>query len=241
MNENGYQIRKSARHLIFIFSTIVITGLGIIAYFNIKDRDNIPHHPQLKVENPIQYLIEGNNRFMLGKSRHPDESPSYRHLVAKGQHPFAIVVTCSDSRLSPELIFDQGLGDLFVIRTAGNIISEMEMGSIEYAVEHLGAKHLIIMGHENCGAVEALLESSPAPGHIHSILDSLRTEKEMQPALAHHNMEEAIVANVIHQMRAITSDSLLIAIKNHAPLHITGMLYSMEKGEVTIIDSLNIK
>jgi carbonic anhydrase len=237
MDRTHIQQRKIKRHLPYIVATLTITLIVSILYFKWYDLKPLDK----KNATIIEQLMHGNERFSAGHPRHPDESIKHRAKVASGQHPKAIVVTCSDSRLSPELIFDQGLGDLFVIRTAGNIISEMEMGSIEYAVEHLGAKHLIIMGHENCGAVQALLESVPAPGHIHSIVDSLSVEKEMQHALAHHNMEEAVVANVIHQMSAITSDPLFLEKKENTPLHVLGLLYSMSSGKVSIIDSFSIK
>ena len=107
------------------------------------------------IEEAMEKLIDGNDRFVQGKSIHPHESADYRESLAKEQHPFATVLTCSDSRVTPVLIFDQGIGDLFVIRVAGNVIDEDVAGSIEYAVDHLGAKLLVVLGHENCGAVSA--------------------------------------------------------------------------------------
>ena len=103
----------------------------------------------------LSALLEGNQRFVTGESIHPHESADYRASLANEQHPFATVLTCSDSRVTPVLIFDQGIGDLFVIRVAGNVIDDDVAGSIEYAVDHLDARLLVILGHENCGAITA--------------------------------------------------------------------------------------
>jgi len=123
------------------------------------------HHPAAGETPPVDAsdalarLKEGNQRFVGGQSRHAHESASLRHQLVSGQHPFAIVLGCSDSRVPVELIFDQGFGDLFVIRVAGNIITDDVLGSIEYARIHLNSGLLVILGHEGCGAVTAALEA----------------------------------------------------------------------------------
>ena len=122
------------------------------------------HHPTAGEPPPVTpgdalaRLKEGNQRFVSGQSRHAHESASLRHQLVSGQHPFAIVLGCSDSRVPVELIFDQGIGDLFVIRVAGNVITDDVLGSIEYARIHLNSQLLVILGHERCGAVTAALE-----------------------------------------------------------------------------------
>ena len=100
---------------------------------------------------PLQKLKAGNERFASGRPTHPDETLKRIRELKKGQHPFAILVSCSDSRVPAELVFDQGLGDIFSIRTAGNIMGDYELGSIEYAVEHLDCKLIVVMGHKDCG------------------------------------------------------------------------------------------
>ncbi|MCU0403609.1 MAG: carbonic anhydrase [Chitinophagaceae bacterium] len=228
--------RKIKRELPFITISVIITLIAAITYFTWHQW--WPLH--LSKESNYERLMSGNERFAKGHPRHPDESVKHRHKVAHAQHPFALVITCSDSRLSPELIFDQGIGDLFVIRTAGNIISEIEMGSIEYAVEHLDVRCIAVMGHQDCGAIHALLEESEFPGHIGSIIDSLRKEIEIQPALKHHDLNEAITANISHQVRSIINDPLIAKLKNSIDLDIYGMYYSLESGRVQITDSLNL-
>jgi carbonic anhydrase len=118
-----------------------------------------PRHRISDADMALAELKQGNQRFVEGRMIHPDQSLEARLSVSKGQSPFAVVLSCSDSRLPPEVIFDQGLGDLFVVRVAGNIVDPAGMGSIEYAVGHLGTPLIMVLGHENCGAVSATLES----------------------------------------------------------------------------------
>jgi len=126
----------------------------------------------------LAQLLAGNKRFVAGEVTHPDQSADRRIAQAGGQTPFAIILTCSDSRVAPELYFDQGIGSLFVIRNAGNVLDDHVIGSIEYAVEHLHVGLIVVVGHAKCGAVAATVAGGPAPGRIRSIVESIR------PALA---------------------------------------------------------
>jgi len=129
--------------------------------------------PVLKPDDSLVRLVEGNKRFVTGSTTHPDQSTERRAQLAEGQHPFAIVLACADSRLSPELIFDEGLGDLFVIRNAGNLLDDHVIASIEYAVEHLHVPLIVVLGHTKCGAVTAAVAGGELPGHLPSIAESL--------------------------------------------------------------------
>jgi len=129
-------------------------------------------------EAALARLTAGNARFVAGATTHPDQTAERRVEVAKGQHPYAIILTCADSRLSPEILFDEGIGDLFVIRNAGNLLDDHVLGSIEYAIEHLHATLVVVLGHTKCGAVSAAVAGGEAPGHIKSIIESL------EPAVA---------------------------------------------------------
>lgn len=129
--------------------------------------------PSVSVEAALARLTDGNKRFVAGALTHPAQSIERRAETAQGQHPFAVILTCADSRLSPEIIFDQGLGDLFVVRNAGNLVDDLVLGSIEYAVEHLHAPLIVVLGHTKCGAVSAAVAGGEAPGHIKSIVASL--------------------------------------------------------------------
>jgi carbonic anhydrase len=121
----------------------------------------------------LERLLAGNARFVAGQASHPHQTTERRAELAAGQEPFAIVLTCADSRVAPELYFDQGLGDLFVLRNAGNVLDDHTIGSIEYAVEHLHSALIIVVGHSQCGAVGATVGGGHAPGHIHSIVEAI--------------------------------------------------------------------
>lgn len=121
----------------------------------------------------LQKLLDGNRRFAESKQIHPNQDKKRRDEVSNGQKPFAVVVGCSDSRIPPEILFDQGIGDLFIIRLAGNIVDDMALGSIEYAVDHLGTCLVVVLGHSKCGAVTATAQGGEAHGHIGSIVNAI--------------------------------------------------------------------
>ena len=129
--------------------------------------------PGVAPDAALARLRDGNQRFVAGALSERAHAPEHRAQLAKGQHPFAIVIACADSRVAPELLFDQGLGDLFVIRNAGNVLDDHVIGSVEYAVEHLHATLVVVLGHSSCGAVTAAVAGGEAPGHLRAIVDSL--------------------------------------------------------------------
>ena len=122
----------------------------------------------------LKQLKKGNARFVSGDLIPKDDYATLREQLSTGQHPFAVVLCCSDSRVAPEIIFDQKLGDLFVIRNAGNIVDEEVLGSIEYAVEHLGTSLVVVMGHSCCGAVTATHLGETLPDNIMAIARRIR-------------------------------------------------------------------
>jgi carbonic anhydrase len=174
----------------------------------------------------IQTLREGNKQYVLGKAHEPITQKEREETFKNGQKPWAIVVTCSDSRVPPEYIFNVGLGDLFVIRTAGSVIGDFEQGSIEYAVEHLGCQVIIVLGHSHCGAVKAAL-SGHAEGFIGKIV------KEIKGAIQGASSEdEAIMLNVKNSIKRISENELLkpLILKDH--LLVLPALYDLETGKV---------
>lgn len=191
-------------------------------------------------EEPLDRLMEGNRRYATNHPIHPDQTlPRIRELK-KGQHPFAVIVSCSDSRVPPELIFDQGLGDIFVIRTAGNIIGDYELGSIEYAVEHLHTQLVMVLGHENCGAISAFLEhkNDTLHNHIQSIVDYIKNEKEEADIDTESPdcLEKAVKANVLHGVHLLKeSEPVLHELFEKKELQIVGAVYDLDNGKVEII------
>lgn len=190
------------------------------------------------LQTSLQKLTEGNNRFSHQQPVHPDEDINRMISISKEQHPFAAIVCCSDSRVPPELLFDQGFGDLFVIRTAGNIIGGVEIGSIEYAVEHLGVKLVVVMGHENCGAVKAFIAGGEAPGHIKDIIDSLKNEQEIRniPVTDINRLDDCVIANVWHGVKELKTESAIIREKTEKKeMQIIAARYDLDDFKVTLL------
>ena len=153
-----------------------------------------PVVPTITPDEALNRLKAGNERFVSSKDSTSKPVAARRAETATGQNPFATIVGCADSRTAPEIVFDQGIGDLFVIRTAGNLVDDYALGSIEYAVEHLGVRLIVVLGHERCGAVTAALASASAPGHINALV------RDIQPAVAATKGREGDkLANAIHE------------------------------------------
>jgi carbonic anhydrase len=191
---------------------------------------------------PLEKLMAGNKRFMAGHPVHPDETLQRIRDLKKGQNPFTVVVGCSDSRVPPELIFDQGLGDIFSIRTAGNIIGDYELGSIEYAIEHLGCKFIVVMGHENCGAIKAFIDNPDTTNqhdHIKNIIEYLNEEIE-EKSLSEadkHQVDKAVRANILHGVHLLqNSQPVLKPLIDQKEVTVIGAYYDLDNGEVIIID-----
>jgi carbonic anhydrase len=153
-----------------------------------------PTAPSVPADEALNRLKAGNERFANTKVSAGKPVAARRAATAKAQHPFAIIVGCADSRTSPEIIFDQGIGDLFVVRTAGNLVDDFALGSIEYAVEHLGSRLIVVLGHQRCGAVQAALAGGSAPGHIEALV------RAIQPAVAaSKEMKGDPLTNAVHE------------------------------------------
>lgn len=161
-----------------------------------------PPTPSVSTEAALANLKEGNARFATHEVSEGKPHAAKRAETAQTQRPFAIVVGCADSRTSPELIFDHNIGDLFVVRTAGNLVDDYALGSIEYAVNHLGARLIVVVGHDGCGAVKAALTSDTAPGHVQSLV------RDIQPAVKAVKGKEG---DALHL--AITENARLMADK----------------------------
>ena len=189
----------------------------------------------------LQKLMDGNKRFVEGYLAKKDLSIEKRKELAKGQKPFATVLACSDSRVPPELLFDQGLGDIFVVRVAGNVVDPISLGSIEYAAEHLGAPVLFILGHSKCGAVKATLELKGKPeGNIGAIV------KKIMPAVdtakkkggtPDEIFETAIKENVKNVYKDIMKNSKIMKhLSEEGEVTIVGGEYDITNGKIEMIE-----
>jgi len=185
-------------------------------------------------------LVAGNKRFVAGCARHPNQSLADLRRLASGQHPFCIMVGCADSRVPPEVLFDQGLGDVFDNRVAGNIVDDLLLGSIEFAVEEFGSPLIVILGHERCGAINATIDAirtgATAPGHIGDIVDALKPIVEPVLSLPGDVVDNAVRANIHAQAAQLTGRSDIIAEHVAAgELRIVGARYDLDDGRVTLV------
>ena len=184
----------------------------------------------------LSLLIEGNERYVTEHFRggHADMA-TRRNLADNGQHPFALIVGCSDSRVPPEVIFDCGLGELFVIRTAGNVIDNIGLGSIEYGVAHLGIPLVVVLGHEDCGAVKATLGSEKAHGYIQAIVEkiSISYEKVSEEEDVQCACEDE---NIRHTIEQICEDEVIAELIRAGRTYIIGAKECIRSGYVTFLN-----
>ena len=183
-------------------------------------------------------LKAGNQRFIAGKLQHPHQNPKRRAELVTGQRPFAIVLGCADSRTSPEVLFDQGLGDLFVVRVAGNILDDHVLGSIEYAVEHLGAQLIVVLGHQHCGAVQAAKETldskAEVPAHLNSLVTAIQPAVE---ATRGADLEATIKANIENVVQSLRSSEPVLKKEVEAgAITVLGAYYDLGTGAVAFTE-----
>jgi carbonic anhydrase len=182
-------------------------------------------------------LIEGNRRFVAGHEQHPHQDPARRTELANTQHPFAVILGCADSRADPEVLFDQGLGDLFVVREAGNVIDDHTLGSIEYAAEHLHSPLIVVLGHERCGAVAAARDTiaakGHAEGHIESLVEAIRPAVESTTGQDADATCKANIRNVVRALKA--SQPLLEQMVEKGEVAVVGAYYDLDTGVVTFL------
>jgi len=216
--------------------------LSLAALFvSAEENDNsIEQKDYVSAEEALRLLMEGNSRYVSGIiTQNGQNVVERRYELISGQDPLAVVLGCSDSRIPPEMIFDQGLGDIFVVRTAGQVLDNASLGSIEYAVEHLEVPLIIVMGHEGCGAVTATLEGGEAPGHMKYLVESI------QPAVDEANskgneselLNNSINNNIKNIKRELENASSILSEKMQSgELAIVAARYNMETGVVVILD-----
>ena len=189
-----------------------------------------------EVNDPLQRLVEGNKRFAAHRARRPHQDVQRRLEVAKGQKPFAAILSCADSRVPPEVIFDQGLGDLFVVRVAGNIADDAVIGSLEYAVEHLGVTLIFVLGHQRCGAVQAAVDGGKPEGHIGTLLAAIIPAVESSKAKPGDRVDNAVRENVhLVEQQLRESHPILEEMLHNKKIRIAGGRYDLETGAVDLV------
>jgi carbonic anhydrase len=216
---------------------MIISFAGTSSFIGAAD----PAHadqPSVAPSEAISKLKEGNGRYTSGNLQHPGQTTERRTELASTQHPFAIILSCSDSRVPPEIVFDQGLGDLFVVRVAGNVINDEGLGSIEYGVDHLGSRLILVLGHQSCGAVKAAKETiaakGKAPGHIQSLVTAIKPAVE---ATATGDLDATVKANVKYVVNKLRSSTPVLKAKvDSGEVQVIGGYYSLDTGAVTFVD-----
>jgi carbonic anhydrase len=190
---------------------------------------------------PLERLSAGNQRFASGKSGHFNQERDRRLDLARGQHPFALVVGCADSRVPPEIVFDQGLGDLFVVRVAGEVLDDLALASVEYAVEHLEVRTIVVLGHERCGAVQATLAGGLLPGHLkylaRAIAPHVEEARARIPAGTAGVPPDVLDLGVVQNVRGVVAEieacePILSELQHTGELRVVGARYDLDSGQV---------
>lgn len=177
----------------------------------------------------LQRLIDGNKRYVDHQFEHPNRSAETRALAVAGQNPFAIILGCSDSRASPEIIFDQGIGDLFVVRVAGNVAGEIETDSIDYSALYLGSQLIVVLGHENCGAITAVLNKNTKD------IDTIA--KLIEPAIrGTDTIASAVKANVRSVVKQLKGSRIIANLMKEGKLDVVGGYYNFKSGQVEFLN-----
>lgn len=188
---------------------------------------------KVTADSALTELKTGNAHHARHQYQHPHEAVARQRELVAGQHPHAEILSCADSRVPPEIVFDQGLGDLFVVRVAGNVATDTEIGSLEYGAEHLHIPLLVVLGHESCGAVTAAVQGGDADGHIAALISLIKPAVDMSRGMPGDPVANAVRSNVqkvVLQLRSSTP--ILSELVAHGKLKIVGAVYSLETGEV---------
>lgn len=192
--------------------------------------------PDITPDAVLKRLLEGNSRFIEQKRRNPHQNLARLVEVSEGQKPLAVILTCADSRVVPDIIFDRGIGDLFVVRVAGNVAPEAEIASLEYACHVLGVKLLVVMGHERCGAVQAALTGEKLPGLMGSLVEMILPAIAISEGKTGDRLENAIKANVLLQRDRVLLSELISQRVKGGKTKVIASYYDLDTGKVSLIE-----
>jgi carbonic anhydrase len=219
-------------HLIAQIALVATVTSGLVSSFAAEVSKVTP-------DGALKQLMQGNARFVSGHLTHagPEQIAEARGILSQGQNPFAVIVGCSDSRVGPEIVFDQGLGDLFVVRTAGEVVDATALGSIEYAVEHLGSTLILVLGHEHCGAVAAAVAGAKQPGHIGTVLDAIEPAVKKSKGQPGDPVENAIRAQALDVARQLQEAKPILAKRvESGNLKIVAGRYDLGSGKIELLN-----
>ena len=226
---------QNPRLLRALTSILFILGIGgLLAVKSFSPAQAAAPSSSASPADALKLLLEGNQRFVDNKPIHPDENASRRASLVGGQQPFAAILSCSDSRAAPEVIFDQGLGDLFIVRNAGNVPGPLAIEGLHFAAAHLGTGLILVLGHTKCGAVAATLSGQTE--------DIPETAKEIEPAVTKSKsmsgdaLDNAITENVRLTVQRLSTETPLAEMVKAGDLQIVGAVYHLDSGRVVMLE-----
>lgn len=236
MNSKNQSAHVSRRNLLkfsagAIGTGVLTAGLGSKLAFP----DKAVAQENMTPDQALQALMQGNQRFVNGTLENPRRNMTRLAEISKSQKPFAAILGCADSRVPSEIIFDQGFGDLFICRIAGNVATPEEIGSLEFGTLVLGAKVIMVMGHERCGAVDATIKGAQVPGQIGSLLDAIKPALKNSGNQTGDELEKAIKANVLYQIERLKASPVISQLIQEEKLTIVGGYYDLDTGRVTVV------
>ena len=238
-HKNNNFLNFSRRSLIkygagFIGTGSLATALGVSS--NVVTPQSAIAQNDMSPDVALEMLMAGNQRFVNNKRQNPNQTSFRLTEVASGQSPFAAILGCADSRVPVEIVFDRGFGDLFVVRVAGNLATPEEIGSLEFGTLILGAKVIMVLGHQECGAVKATIQAGELPGQLGSLIDNIQVAVERAKQEGNDNLlERAITTNVLYQIERLQRSAILSELIDTNQLKIIGANYNLATGEVSII------
>ena len=216
-------------------SSVAILAIGgLLLLKGLRPARADPPPSSVSAADALKLLLEGNQRFVEGTPERPNQTVARREALAGGQQPFAAILSCSDSRTTPEIVFDRGKGDLFVVRNAGNVPGPFAQESLYYAAAHLGTRLILVLGHTKCGAVAATLSGQTA--------DIPQTAKEIEPAVAKSKstsgdaLDNAISENVRLTVQHLSTATPLAELVKAGNLQIVGAVYHLDSGRIIMLE-----
>jgi carbonic anhydrase len=236
MTKKYFQTNVSRRNLLKLSAGAIGAGVltaGVGA--NLIAPEKAEAENNISPDKALEALLDGNDRFVKAKRRNPNQTISRLREVAKGQKPFASILGCADSRVPSEMVFDQGLGNLFVCRVAGNVATPEEIGSLEFGSLVLGSKVILVLGHERCGAVAATIKGAQVPGQISSLLAAIKPGVERSEGQPGDRLENACKGNILVQIENLKSSPVLSELIKEGKLKIFGGYYDLDTGEVSLV------
>ena len=225
----------SRRNLLQLGTGVISAGVAVGVSSHLATPETATAKNIVTPDEALKALLDGNDRFIKQKRRYKNQGSARLQEVAKGQNPFASILGCADSRVPGEIVFDQGLGDLFVCRVAGNIAITEEIGSLEFGSLVLGSKVIMVLGHERCGAVDAAIKGAQVPGQIGSLLEAIKPGVEKSQGQPGDRLENACKANILVQVEKLKASPVLAELIAANKLKIVGSYYDLDTGKVSLV------